>query len=159
MQYLITELMFNTYYLAIADMLSLRCLNLAAYQAYDVSNVKTQIYKYMLQQVIKKSGICDSDLNNLTSKDLVEILNIISQQYYDNIFGNEVKVSLLTKISQDKLYPLSWPKIKNSHKRLIPMSILRLNRTIKINRNLDAILNYANPPRNRHYDMYESFIM
>lgn len=155
MQYLITELMFNTYYLAISDMLSLRCLNLAAYQAYDVSNIKTQIYKYMLQQVIKNSGICDLDLKyNLTSKDLVEILNIISQQYYDNIFGKEVKVSLITKISQDKLYPLSLSKIKNSHKRFIPMSILRLNRIIKINRNLDAILNYANPPRNRHYDMY-----
>ena len=146
--------MFNTNYLAISDILSLRCLNLAAYQAYDVSNIKTQMSKYMLQQVIKKSGICDFDLKyNLTSKDLVDILNIISHQYYDNIFGKELKVSLITKISQDKLYPLSWPKIKNSDKRMIPMSILRLNRTIKLNRNLDAILNYANPPRNRYYDV------
>lgn len=154
MQYLVIELMFNTKYLSVSDMLSLRSLNTYACKAYKMSNIKRHVSIYILKRVIDKSGINDSDfLKNISSNELIDIFNIISQQYYDNIFGDEAKFSFLDYIIDDKLYPFSWYKSKHKSK-VKKVSVILLNKNIKASRNLDAILNYPDPPRNKRYSLY-----
>lgn len=157
MQYSVIELMFNTNYLTHDGILSFRCINSSANQAYKTSNIKRQVSAHMLDTVINSSGICSNDFDSVfTCKDLAEVFNNISEQYYENLIGVKVRISFVDHLINDKLYPMSLGKVKNGPK---PLSVLRLNRSIRTNRNVDAILNYANPPRNRHYDVYESFIM
>ena len=155
MQYSVFELMFNTNYLTHDAILSFRCINSSANQAYQTSNIKRQVSAHMLGTAINNSGICSNDFDGaFTCKDLAEAFNNISEQYYENLFGVKVRISFVDHLINDKLYPMSLHKVKNGPK---PLSVLRLNRSIRTNRNVDAILNYANPPKNRQYSLYDLY--
>lgn len=148
MQYIVLELLYNVKYITYFGILSLKCINKLSHQTYHKSYIKKYISIHMLKTSIKTSGI-DKNLFllNLNSADLIEIFNIFSQQYYNNIFSQKYKISRIDQIKYDNLYPMAWYKKKNY--RL--SEILRLDNLIKNNKNLDAILNYPRPPRNYQY--------
>ena len=143
------ELLFNVKYLSCSDLISFSRVNTTSQMAHNLSGITRYIAAYNFKTYIDKLGF--EDLYNwdiVTSKELVQIFNIIGDEYYNKRFDSIFRLHVKDHILMDRFYPKCWYKSKIEVK---PIDILRFNRLIKNNKNVDAILNYANPPVNRRY--------
>ena len=149
MEYVIMELLMNIKYLSYSDLISFSRVSTTSRVAYNLSGIMKYIAAYNFKTYIDKLGF--EDLYNwdiVTSKELVEIFNIIGDEYYNKRFDSIFRLHVKDHILMDRFYPKCWYK---SRTKVKSFHILRFNRLIKNNKNVDAILNYANPPVNQRY--------
>ena len=143
MNYIIIELLLNKHYISNTnDILSIKNINHTSIIAFNNSCIKKYLSSQYLINYLNKLGLNCCIFNNWfwTSKDLIEIFNLIGNESFD--YNNNNNNNKFTNDDvDDYLYPIK--NYRNNSKINKRCLYRRLTRT----RYMDSIINYPGKPK------------